>query len=114
MQKKYNMYRIEEVVISPVKLNPELINKISLKRNLSKEEVKKMLTYNIITVKQLCLLTGASPGKIESKLRPRSIGNQILNEFPVAYPFPEIRGKKGFRFVIRDENVENFLMNENQ
>ena len=105
------MQKIKEIIIQSIPVDTELVDRIVAKRNIERSKVVKMLSYNVITVNQLRILTGGSSGKVESRIRPRQVKGEVMIEFTLTFPFPE--KNNGWRFIYRDENVEKFLRENN-
>lgn len=102
------MYKVSEVIVSVVPVDLNMVDQISKKTGLQAELIAKMLQYNIVSIKQLMLLTKCSQGQVESKIRARWVGTEMVNEFTLCYPFPD--GKKGIRFLYRDESLNKFIL----
>lgn len=102
------------VVHQPQHLEVPLLQNISRKRNLSIEEVTRMLQYNIITVHQLSKLAGVSTSGIEFKTRPRVVAGTLKTDFKTAYPFSANSDHRGPRFVIINDAVMSFLKKANK
>lgn len=89
-------------MIRIVKANQRVVIALSKISRMSMKRVNEHLKYNIITIKQLSILTKQTVYAIENAIR--------LNKLTVVRPFPTGR-TKGPRFIARDEKFDIYLRN---
>lgn len=103
----------KNVEICTVNTSKRLIKKISQRRGLSESRLSYMLNYNILSVKQLSDITGQTVNAIEKKTRAKIkyVDNKPVVQEPLltaVYPFFSV-SSLGFKFILRDDNCENFI-----
>ena len=108
MEEKFGL--IKGVECKFVKTDPELIETLSKKLELSIDRTKEIMRYNMFTVNQFAQLTGLAVSSITNKARP-SINNEngsLGTELDYCLPFSD-KYNEGPKFIIRNEKAEKLL-----
>ena len=97
------------VEIKPFNWSEATIERIAKKRLLNKNHIRAMLSYNVITFRQLANVTGVS----ESRIRNASVKVQrkdgsISSLFTICNPFPDM--DYGKLFILVDEKCREYIM----
>jgi hypothetical protein len=78
------------------------------------ERVRNMLLYNMLTVKQVCDLTGLNITTISNKTRPKyNNEGELVTELDFCHAFTDITGS-GPKFILRNEKLDLLLRNGRQ
>ncbi len=93
----------------------ELMSKISKRLKVDFVIVSKMLKANIVTPKQLSILSGKADSTIRNLMRPVPTRNGMEARLQPVYPWPIDDNKKGIHedgpvFILFDEKCAEFLM----
>jgi hypothetical protein len=97
---------IPNVQIKGYKNSKYLIANIVHEQKLSTKEVENMLRYNIITVRNLAIVTGLTQNNISMKVRGRVVGNDQIRYFlntcdPFNDPF--------LKFIYRNAKCQDLI-----
>lgn len=103
-----------EIKKKPIKA--KVLKKVcSRNKNLTPEQVRLMLRYNVMTVNQVAVMSGLDPSHVANLSVKRSTqrSTTALNR---VHPFAEfgIRGENrtGKIFIANDEAFENFILSD--
>jgi hypothetical protein len=99
--------RIVEVVL--VKTDLEIIKKLC--KRLKKDEVfvRKLMRYNVWTIKQFADISGLGISTITNLARPMDEGDgQIVYRLNYCFPFQDSEGR-GPKYIVRDEKSEKYI-----
>ena len=78
------------------------------------ERVRKILLYNMLTVKQVCELTGLNITTITNKTRPKyNNERELVTDLDFCYAFIDITGN-GPKFILRNQKLDQLLRNGRQ
>jgi len=94
-----------------VKTDPELIESIATRIGSTKEKVKAMMRYNILTISQFSDLTTLKASTIINKTRPSVIDRAtgvLGTELDYCFPFSSITSP-GPKYIVRNERSEKYL-----
>lgn len=84
--------------------DPELIEAIAKFTGLDELVVTEMLRYNVVTIKQMQIITHINYLRLVQKLKGRlNAKGKFYVSLTEVHPFPESRG---YRFILRDEKWE--------
>lgn len=76
-----------------------------------REKISDMLRYNVLTVVQVCDLTGMSTGTVFNKFKTvRREGDDLITELDYCHPYEGLENT-GPKFVVRNEKLEKILRN---
>ncbi len=97
---------IDNVVISNYKTPHNLIVKIAEKHELPYSKVKQMLRYNVLTIKQLALVTGMTVNHVHGRLNGNvRKGNKIHYTLNSCNPFDELY----LKFIYRNPKCQSLI-----
>ena len=74
---------------------------------LSEHDVSIMIKYNIITPKQLAMLTKRRIATIENLMRPVRVGNKFVAKLKTVFPFPS--DTQGPKFILYDKDCHDYI-----
>ena len=100
-----------DVVVKKKKVDDNLVDLISKKRKLDRELVVSMLSYNVISMKQLASVTGkniSTLGNMAGNFSWNEEKKCMESDLTKCYPFPASDGD-GFLFVYRDKKCEDYI-----
>lgn len=99
---------IKDIECQFVKTDPAIIDIIVARTGIDANTVRKMMRYNIFTIRQFATLKGVSISHILNKTSPSVINGTIGTDLDFCYPFgsPEEEGPK---FIYRNEKSEQYL-----
>jgi hypothetical protein len=99
---------IKDIECRFVKTDPETIDAIALKRTIDADIVRRMMRYNMFTIRQFAKLTGVTVSHILNKTSVSVINGIIGTELDYCYPFRDT-DMEGPKFIVRNEKAENHL-----
>ena len=99
---------IEGIEIVFVKTDPEIIKALSTKHSVDEKMVKRMMRYNVWTMKQFAELAGLDISTVTNLTRPTVIDNTIGVKLEYCYPLADITGD-GPKCILRNEKSEKYL-----
>lgn len=91
-----------------VKTEPELIKSICKRIRKDEAYIKKLMRYNMWTVKQFAELSQKDISTIANLCRPMNEKGTLVYRLNYCYPFPDAEGV-GPKFVYRNEKSEAYL-----
>jgi len=101
---------LEFKVVDRRKTDPEIIEKISELRNITKEKVIKMMKHACWTPQQFADLTGKTVHTINNlTVRGKQVKGEMVPALTICSCFPT-KEKPGPKFIVRDEQSEEILM----
>lgn len=98
----------KEIECNLTKTDPEVIEKIASRTGVDAVRIRKIMRYNMFTVKQFAVLTGLSVATILNKASDSAINGVIDSELDFCYPFG-VEEKDGPKFIVRNEKAEKHL-----
>lgn len=108
MDKKLGQHQ-EDIYLR--KKDEELVSQIIERRGFpesSRDQVYKMMRYNMWTVNQFSELTGLHISSINNMLRPSYRGPKLDTALDYCYPFKAM-GSDGPKFILRNDKSELYL-----
>lgn len=93
-----------------VKIDSNLLEKISRRLNKAPAQIQAILRHNVFTITQFAQLCGKKVSTI-NKLSEQKVKNgQVVSSLDLAFPFPDFE-KEGPKFILRNEKSEQYLLN---
>jgi len=100
---------IDSIEIVFVKTDPELIKSLAIKHEIPEKTIKKMMRYNVWTMKQFCQLAKKDISTITNLTKPTVINtNTIGVMLDFCYPLADFEGD-GPKCILRNDKSEKYL-----
>ena len=110
MAMKIELNTEKYVRVEPREVNDVLAKKISEARGIKLDDVKKILSLNVLSFKQIEIITGRSESHVRNDATPRMLRTGEMSVgFHVVNPFPDNR--KGKMFILLDDKCITYIKN---